>query len=271
MSVEAIDLLNGGVLAPEKKATSSDLKKAIGDAFSAPAYQTFFEVSNATGYGIKSYADAVTMGVWPSTGHEIHGFEVKISRSDFLNEMKNPEKAMPIMQYCHRWSLVCPANMVKLDEVPATWGVYWYKDGTVRKARQSPMLEAKPLTAAFVAALVRRAGQIDTAAIAAAVNEARKRWDDQHKRDVESEVARRVGSRDTALKLLHAMEVEYGHELGSWEIEALCKAVATTAKMGLHESWSSPLTVLAAMEDSAVRMRKVLGEAGIELPKRKSA
>lgn len=268
---EAIDLLNGAVLAPEKKITSTDLKQAIGAAFSAPAYQTFFEVSNETGYGIKSYADAVAMGVWPSTGHEIHGFEVKISRGDFLNEMKNPEKAMPIMQYCHRWSLVCPAGMVKLDEVPATWGVYWFKDGAVRKARQPPMLEAKPLTAGFVAALVRRAGQIDGGAIAKAVNEARKRWDDQRKGDIENEVARRVGSRDGAYKLLQAMEAAYGHELHGWDIDALCKAVAVTAKMGLHESWSSPLTVLAAMEDSAVRMRKVLGEAGVELPKRKSA
>ncbi|WKL27027.1 hypothetical protein Q1M64_21525 [Sinorhizobium meliloti] len=125
---------------------SSDVKAAIAAMHAPPSHQTFFEVSNATGYGIKSYADAISMGVWPSTGNEIHGFEVKVSRSDFLNEMKNPEKAMPIMQYCHRWSLVCPANMVKLDEVPATWGVYWYKDGALRKARQAPLLEAKPLT-----------------------------------------------------------------------------------------------------------------------------
>ncbi|WGI73007.1 hypothetical protein QC756_11555 [Sinorhizobium meliloti] len=104
------------------KVTSGQVKAAIAAMHSPPSHQTFFEVSNATGYGIKSYADAISMGVWPSTGNEIHGFEVKVSRSDFLNEMKNPEKAMPIMQYCHRWSLVCPASMVKLDEVPATLG-----------------------------------------------------------------------------------------------------------------------------------------------------
>jgi hypothetical protein len=255
----------------EKKITSKDVKAAIASLFAPPAFQTFFEVSNATGYGIKSYADAVAMGVWPSTGHEIHGFEVKISRSDFLNEMKNPEKAMPIMQYCHRWSLVCPANMVKLDEVPATWGVYWFKDGAIRKARQAPILEARPLTPGFVASLVRRAGERDTAEISKAVNEARERWDRNRKQEIEAEVARRAGSRDAALKLLQAMEAEYGHDLNSWDIDHLCKAVAVAAKLGLHESWSSPASMLAMIEDTGNRFRKVLSEAGVELPKRKNA
>jgi hypothetical protein len=263
--------MNDVIEATAKKITSSDVKTAISAAFTAPAYQTFFEVSNETGYGIKSYADAVTMGVWPSTGHEIHGFEVKVSRSDFLNEMKNPEKAMPIMQYCHRWSLVCPANMVKPDEVPATWGIYWFKDGVIRKARQAPTLEAKPLTSAFVAALVRRAGQLDTASINKAVAEAREKWDRNQKQAVEAEVTRRSGSRDAAVKLLQAMEAAYGHDLNSWDIDHLCKAVAVTAKMGMHESWSSPLTVLSTIEESAARIRKVLSEAGLELPKRKTA
>lgn len=248
------------------KVTSSAVKQAIAASFAAPAYQTFFEVSNATGYGIKSYADAVSMGVWPSTGHEIHGFEVKVSRSDFLNEMKNPAKAMPIMQYCHRWSLVCPVNMVKLDEVPSTWGVYWFKDGAIRKARQSPILQAKPLTAEFVASLVRRAGDIDRAAVAKAVNDAREQWEKHRKADIEYEVVRRVGSRDKALKLLEAMEAAYGH-IGSYEIDRLCKAVAVAAKMGLHESWNGPASILSYMEDYAGNLRKMLFEAGVELPR----
>lgn len=249
-----------------EKITSSMVKQAIGASFAAPAYQTFFEVSNATGYGIKSYADAVSMGVWPSTGHELHGFEVKISRSDFLNEMKNPAKAMPIMQYCHRWSLVCPANMVKLDEVPSTWGVYWFKDGAIRKARQPPILEAKPLTAEFVASLVRRAGDIDRSAVAKAVNDARELWEKHRKSDIESEVIRRVGARDQALKLMEAMEAAYG-QVGAYEMERLCKAVAVAAKMGLHESWNGPASILSYMEDYAGNLRKMLTEAGAELPK----
>lgn len=249
-----------------EKITSSMVKQAIAAAFAAPAFQTFFEVSNATGYGIKSYADAVAMGVWPSTGHEIHGFEVKVSRSDFLNEMKNPAKAMPIMQYCHRWSLVCPANMVKLDEVPSTWGVYWFRDGAIRKARQAPILEAKPLTSEFVASLVRRAGDVDRSALNKAVNDAREQWDRRRAAEIESEVARRVGARDQAIKLLEAMEAAYG-QIGSYEIDRLCKAVAVAAKMGLHESWNGPASILSYMEDYAGNLRKMLSEAGAELPR----
>ncbi|RVG90383.1 MULTISPECIES: hypothetical protein [Sinorhizobium] len=251
------------------KVTSGQVKAAIAAMHSPPSHQTFFEVSNATGYGIKSYADAISMGVWPSTGNEIHGFEVKVSRSDFLNEMKNPEKAMPIMQYCHRWSLVCPASMVKLDEVPATWGVYWYKGGALKKARQAPLLEAKPLTAAFVAALVRRAGEADFAVVNKAVNDARAKWEEGKQREIESEVRRRVGSRDAATDLLEAMEAEYGRKLNEWDLQSLCKAVAVAARLGLHESWSSPVAVLSTIEDAASRMREVLSGVGIDLPKSK--
>jgi hypothetical protein len=67
------------------------------------------------------------------------------------------------------------------------------------------------------------------------------------------------------------MEAAYGHNLDSWDVEALCKAVAITAKLGLHESWSSPISMLAMIEDSGNRIRKVLSEAGVELPKRKNA
>jgi hypothetical protein len=251
------------------KVRSSDVKAAIAAMHAPPSHQTFFEVSNATGYGIKSYADAISMGVWPSTGNEIHGFEVKVSRSDFLSEMKNPEKAMPIMQYCHRWSLVCPAQMVKLDEVPATWGVYWCKDGALKKARQARLLEAKPLTVAFVASLVRRAGEVDTAVVSKAVNDARKQWDERKQRDIESEVQRRVGSRDKAAELLAAMEAEYGETLHEWDIQRLCKAVSVAARLGLHESWSSPITVLETIESAATRMREVLAGVGLDLPKSK--
>jgi hypothetical protein len=249
------------------KVKSSDIKAAIAASYAPPSHQTFFEVSNETGYGIKSYADAVAMGVWPSTGNEIHGFEVKVSRGDFLNEMKNPEKAMPIMQYCHRWSLVCPANMVKPDEVPATWGIFWFKDGSIRKARQAPLLEAKPLTSSFVAALVRRAGQIDTAAVNKAVNDAKAHWERRKQQEIESAVHSRIGSRDAAAKLLAAMEAEYGEKLHSYDIDRICKAVAVAAKLGLHESWSSPVAVLSMIEDAATRMRTVLDGAGIDVPK----
>jgi len=32
------------------------------------------------------------MDLWPSGGLEIHGHEVKVSRSDWLRELKEPEK-----------------------------------------------------------------------------------------------------------------------------------------------------------------------------------
>ncbi len=49
-------------------------------------------------------ADAVAMDLWPSKGLEIHGHEVKVSRSDWLSELKQPEKCEPVKRYCDRWA-----------------------------------------------------------------------------------------------------------------------------------------------------------------------
>ena len=36
----------------------------------------------------RRYADAVAMNLWPSKGLALHGFEIKVSRSDFLTELR---------------------------------------------------------------------------------------------------------------------------------------------------------------------------------------
>jgi hypothetical protein len=254
---------------PPAKVTSADIKRAIKRLFDAPAYQTFFEVSNDTGFKIKTYADAVTIGVWPSTGHEVHGFEVKVSRGDFLNEMKNPAKSLPIYKHCHRWSLAAPAGMVKADELPVTWGLYEFKDGALRCRKNPALLTPEPLTAGFVAALVRRAGEQDAAAISNAVRAAKADWD----KGIEQEVERRINDkrefRDGATKLIDAIRENFGDRLYSYETDRIIKAVKVAHSLNLAESWHGPANILAVIEDGADRMRTAMIEAGLEVPARK--
>lgn len=55
---------------------------------------------------------------------EILGFEVKVSRSDWLSELKKPEKADSLARYCDRWYLVISdPKIVKDGELPPTWGL----------------------------------------------------------------------------------------------------------------------------------------------------
>lgn len=257
------------VEAPPAKVTSSDIKMAIKRLFDAPAWQTFFEVSNETGFRIKSYADAVSVGVWPSTGHEVKGFEIKVSRGDFLNEMKNPAKSLPIYKHCTRWCLAAPAGMVKPDELPATWGLYEFSGGTIKMKKQPALLTPEPITAGFLAALVRRAGEQDAAAINSAVRAAKVEWDKGVEQEVERRLSDKEGFRDGATKLIDAIKENFGDRLHAYETDRIVKAVKVAHSLNLAESWHGPANILAVIEDGADRMRTAMIEAGLEVPARK--
>lgn len=154
---------------------------ALRDRFCGPEWACFFEVANGTGSHGRRYADAVAMNLYPSRGLEINGVEVKVSRSDWLRELKNPNKAEDVYQYCDRWWLaVSDANIVALGELPATWGLMVLSGKSLRVVTQAPKLEPAQLSRTFFAALARRSSQIPEGQVKAMVEkrveEHRDRW-----------------------------------------------------------------------------------------------
>lgn len=69
--------------------------------------------------------DAVAVGIWARTQHLVHGFEIKVSRSDLLAELRDPSKAEAGARACDRWWLALGDRRLlrSLDEVPDGWGV----------------------------------------------------------------------------------------------------------------------------------------------------
>lgn len=66
----------------------------------------------------------------------VMGYEIKVSRSDFLGDQKWPG----YLAYCNMFSFVCPKDMISLNEIPPTVGlIYYYPETgalrTVRKAK----------------------------------------------------------------------------------------------------------------------------------------
>lgn len=65
------------------------------------------------------------------------GYEVKISRSDFLRDTKYTE----YLPYCTHFSFVVPDKMVRKDELPDHIGLIYYKeDGSLRTVRKAQAL-----------------------------------------------------------------------------------------------------------------------------------
>lgn len=140
--------------------TEARVLHALSQRFASPAYVFMQGVRNSTGYsGEVREADALAFSVWPSRGLELHGFEVKCSRNDWLRELKDPAKAEKIAKWCDRWWLVAPQGVLSgASELPSAWGFIEVIDGkTLRTVKEAPLQEHEPFTRGFIASLVRRA------------------------------------------------------------------------------------------------------------------
>lgn len=105
-------------------------------------YVAMSHVRSDAGFDAERTADFMALDLWPSKGLVLHGHEVKISRSDWLNELKDPEKAGAFIPHVDYWWLViADKDMVKPGELPAEWGMMALGgDGKLRVVKQAPRL-----------------------------------------------------------------------------------------------------------------------------------
>lgn len=93
--------------------------------------------------------DFFAMHTWSSRRHTRVGYEVKVSRGDFLTEMKKPGKRMNAVDLCHEFYFATPAEMVQPDEIPDDCGLVWvYDSGRTRTKvmKRAPRTDARPFT-----------------------------------------------------------------------------------------------------------------------------
>jgi len=139
--------------------TSRDLYVALRARLPQQAWALFPEVRNGTGYSrAVRTADAIAMSLWPSRGLDLHGYEFKVSRSDWLAELKQPEKAEAICKYCDKWWLVVANDsIVQPGELPATWGLLVLQGKRLSAKADAQKLDAKPLDRLMLASILRSA------------------------------------------------------------------------------------------------------------------
>lgn len=148
-----------------KAATAPDLARLLEERYPANEYALLPQVRNGTGFSkAPRTADAMAIGLWPSRGLYVHGFEIKVTRADWIRELRAPEKAEDIARYCDFWWLVVPdIKIAPIDEVPASWGILAPDSkGKLRATRNAEKLEAQPLDRLFVAAILRKAANTTT-------------------------------------------------------------------------------------------------------------
>lgn len=201
---------------------------ALNGAANLGKYIPLTQVASSTG-GANNIADIMILGAWHSSGNLLEGFEVKVSRADWLNEVKNPTKCLPSKQYCHKWWLViADASMVKEGELPEDWGMMAVQNDALKIVKPAPMLEPVPLAMDFVASLLR------TDARESIPLDVHRDQLKDYKRDVEAEYKRRYAGLLSFVKDLHTelgiklenstsggREGDWSARIGSWDLQKM--------------------------------------------------
>ena len=97
-------------------------------------------VPDAAGFDACRTADAVAMDMWASKGRELHGHEVKVSRADWLRELRQPDKAQAVAKFMDRWWLIVPDAAIVRD-----WGMAVVSAIGIRTVKKAPRRQAEPL------------------------------------------------------------------------------------------------------------------------------
>jgi len=101
-------------------------------------------VKVTSGFDARRICDYMVFDLWTGgsfnseAAPKLHGHEVKISRADWLTEMKDPSKAEAFAQYCdYFWLVIADKAMVKDGELPRGWGLMVPRGDTVAVVKQA--------------------------------------------------------------------------------------------------------------------------------------
>lgn len=254
-------------LAKTKAVTASDICMGLRKRYCAPEWALFLNVANGTGMAGYRYADAIGMSLFPSRGLELHGFEVKVSKSDWRREAADPEKAETIAAYCDRWWIVTPPALLENENLPPNWGWLAY-DGRAFFTKQKALkTETKALDRPFLAALLRRAHESNEGVLAIQLAEKSAGIQAEVERRVAQEVERRTQEHKRLMERVAAFELASGVEIDNWrDKESVGKAVAIVEACGVTETYNSTFELAKRFRHIASKIDDALKEAGFQPP-----
>lgn len=249
---------------PVKSFSTAEINQMLWNRYTEKGEHVFlFDVPNIVGVNSSRRCDGVAVGMWGSSGRLIQGFEVKMSRSDWLREVKDVSKADPFIEQCDRWWLVTGhVSIAKPEEVPAAWG--WMvatKSGLRIQRPASPLPQPDHVMKRLWAfALIRRAAerrdpnsQEFKITLAKATAEAERR----HKEHAEHEIARALPELQRLRAKVEKFEKDSGMKIEDWklgDVGKLAKRLAALKDSGYG-------SVAGALDRTARELRELADKA----------
>lgn len=120
---------------------TSKIRLSVKRRFSYPEWVVMFEYGAPGSNG--RVADAIALNTLPSRNFKIVGFEFKASRSDWLRELKDGQKADYFVRLVDEWYVVAPKGVIQESEIPDGWGYLEMKPNSEQlyKLRDSELTE----------------------------------------------------------------------------------------------------------------------------------
>lgn len=86
--------------------------------------------------------------------------EVKVSRSDFLNDARKPFREHPEQGIGMKRLYLCPKGLIKPEELPDGWGLLWEDGGKIEVVKEPDLFEIRDTAseALLYASVFRRCG-----------------------------------------------------------------------------------------------------------------
>lgn len=117
-----------------------------------------FELRTGTGYsaGEPSRIDAFHMEDVLSKGLKRTAYEIKISRSDFMREIKDPRKRRAALRVSNQFYFVTPPGLLKPEEIPQECGLMECGEYGLIEKVNAPYRDGMPPSWLFFASVARR-------------------------------------------------------------------------------------------------------------------
>ena len=105
-----------------------------------PSFVLIPHVKNDAGHKGSRTIDAIGMSLYPSRGLELHGFEIKSTRSDWLRELVQREKSECWKSIVDRFWLVSDLGVARSSEIPTGWGWMEVRGRSLRQRMAAPLI-----------------------------------------------------------------------------------------------------------------------------------
>lgn len=258
-----------------KAVNAGTVRDALRLRYAPPAFALFEEVGNGTGSNCRRHADAVAIGLWPSRGLDIEGIEVKVSRSDWLSELANPEKADAIPRFCDKWWLaVGDEKIVQPGELPANWGLLVLRGDKMVCKAEAAKLDPVGMPKTFIAALLRRADETLQKKLGIARAEGVKIGESKGPEEHATQIASLQRAIDSHLKAIDDFEAKSGIKIDKWNAGNIGQAARDLLAAGqARPSWKPEpgeeldrvaeqveriaASTAKSLRDEAARLRKI--------------